>query len=638
MNDVWRKLLVSGCAVVCYGKSSIAQQTTAPQSSINPSTPPLQVQVTVHAAVDPMTISEAARSFSVFDVNASTLLDNSIDDLLRQDTSLNLQARAGDGVQADISIRGTTFEQSLVLVNGFRVNDPESGHLNLDIPVPLDAIGQVDVLHGAGSTFFGSDAIGGAVNLVTERPAHRFVLAEAGFGSYGSEEQHLITGWTGQRGAEELAGERDTSDGFMADRGYHVNVLSSETWLDWLPHDQVPGGANQSGERAYTNPLDHSNRWTTDILLGASDRPYGANQFYGPYDSWERTKGWFASVQQELGAASLAEFAWRRHTDLFVLLNGDPGFYSNNHNDSSWEGALRGANSVHRGFLLSAGLEADGDSIHSSNLGTHARNQGAGYLSVAVQPEGRLTANVGAREEVFSGGTAVFSPSVAASYLLGRTLRVRGSAGHGFRLPTYTDLYYSDPATKGNPLLKPESAWSYEAGLDWLRGTRWLVTATGFELRQIDSIDYSKYSFAAKWQARNISNLNLSGAEAGVEFHASKRQTFRLGYTGVLAAAPPADLLSEYAYNYAAQNALFAWTGNLPHGWSAATDVNVVQRTQHAGYPLWNGSITRTTGRLRPYLRLLNLSNTGYEELVGVRMQGRTIMAGAAFWWSGDAR
>ena len=71
---------------------------------------------------------------------------------------------------------------------------------------------------------------------------------------------------------------------------------------------------------------------TTDILLAASDRPYGANQFYGPYDSWERTKGWFGAVQQRLGEHNSASFAYRRHTDLFVLLLDDPAAELDVHN------------------------------------------------------------------------------------------------------------------------------------------------------------------------------------------------------------------------------------------------------------------------------------------------------------------
>ena len=117
-----------------------------------------------------MPLSANDRAVVVLDTRQTPLLFNSVEDYLRLDPSVNIQARAGNGVQADISLRGTTFEQTLVLVNGLRVNDPESGHLNLDIPVPLEAISRADVLHGSGSTFYGSDAIGGAINFITARP------------------------------------------------------------------------------------------------------------------------------------------------------------------------------------------------------------------------------------------------------------------------------------------------------------------------------------------------------------------------------------------------------------------------------------------------------------------------------------
>ncbi|MGD0904143.1 MAG: TonB-dependent receptor, partial [Terracidiphilus sp.] len=251
--------------------------------------------------------------------------------------------------------------------------------------------------------------------------------------------------------AEQVTGSRDTSDGFIADRNYSSNALASESWLKTRPG-------------------------TTDVLLAASDRPYGANDFYGPYNSWERTKAWLASMQQQLGARTAASFGYLRHSDLFVLLQGLPAVYENNHITTSYEGALRRADELGRNTTLAYGLEESGDSIHSFNfsggvlsnaLGVHARNQGAGYANLSLRSLRRFSLSLGAREEVLSGGDSVFSPSAAAAFTLTKTLRLRGSAGHGFRLPTYTDLYYSDPATLGNPNLKPESSWSYEGGLDW---------------------------------------------------------------------------------------------------------------------------------------------------------------------------
>jgi outer membrane cobalamin receptor len=592
----------------------MAQQAT--QTPLPTQQSSVQQSVDITTTVEPMPLSANDRSVVVLDTRQTPLLFNSVEDYLRLDPSVNIQARAGNGVQADISLRGTTFEQTLVLVNGLRVNDPESGHLNLDIPVPLEAISRADVLHGSGSTFYGSDAIGGAINFITARPAATSVVVKAGFGNYGSEEQHLIASYQTRSVAEQLTGSRDTSDGFMPDRGYHSNALASETWLD-------------------------SGLGTTDLLFAGSDRPYGANDFYGPYDSWERTKGWFASLQQQLGQRTAADFSYLRHTDLFVLYNGDPSYYENNHIATNWDGALRREDNLAPNTTLSYGLEADGDQINSTNLGQHGRNQGAGYANLSLRSLKRLSLTLGAREEIFSGGNSVFSPNVAAAYTLTGTLRLRGSAGHGFRLPTYTDLYYSDPTTIGNPNLKPESSWSYEGGIDWnptVASGRYTLTATGFRLNQTNTIDYSKYSLSAPWQANNVSSLNLTGAETSLHVRLSATQHLELSYTAVRAASPPPGLISEYAYNYAAESALFSWTGELPgkllNQVVAHTQVAVIQKTSQTAYPLWDTSLSRNTGRIRPYLRLLNLSNTGYEEIPGVPLQGHTVMGGVAYLWT----
>jgi iron complex outermembrane receptor protein len=591
--------------------------TTSPQTKSATTTQ----TVTVTTTLEPLPLAESNRSVNLISPRDQPLISNSVVDYLRQDASLNLQARAPNGVQADLSLRGTTFEQSLILLNGLRINDPETGHLNLDISVPLDAVTRIDILHGSGSTFYGSDAIGGAVNLLTQSPAPGLsVVASAGGGSYSSIEQHLRTSYSTGPIAEQLTGSRDTSDGFIPDRNYSSNALASETWLTTKPG-------------------------TTDILLATSDRPYGASQFYGPYPSWERTKGWFASIQQQLGQQTAASFGYRRHTDLFVLFVDQPSIYENNHITTSYEGGLRRAQTLRPNTTLSYGVEADGDTIHSNSLGQHARNQGAAYANLNLAALGRFSLSLGARDEILTGsinGTDnVFSPSVAAAYTLTRTTRLRASAGHGFRLPTYVDLYYSDPTTIGNPNLQPESSWSYEAGAEWTpTNSRLTLNAAAFRLQEKNAIDYAKtilatpaLTFAEPWQAINIQNLNITGAEATVRLRLTNNQQLQFSYTAAHAAPPPPNLLSEYAYNYAAQNALFLWTGTFRQ-LTAHTQVNVVQKTQHTAYPLWDIALTRNTGHLRPYLRALNLSNTGYQEIPQVPLQGRTIMAGAEFNWS----
>ena len=590
----------------------LALQSIAALPQQNPQT------VTVTTTIEPLPLSESNRAVETLDTRDQPLLSNNFTDFLRQDPSLNLQARSPNGVQADLSIRGTTFEQSLILLNGLRINDPETGHLNLDIPVPLEAISRIEVLHGSGSTFYGSDAIGGAINLITQRPQTLSLIAKAGAGNYGSLEQHLRADYTSKPLSEQLTASRDTSNGFIPDRNYSSNALATETWLTLKPG-------------------------TTDILLATSDRPYGADQFYGPYDSWERTKGWFASVQQQLGDRTAASFAYRRHTDLFVLLLDNPAYYRNNHITTAWQSALRRADPFGPNTTLSYGLEANGDSILSTNLGKHARNQGAGYANLSLRaPSNRYLArfslSLGAREQVFSGGRSVFSPSAAAAFALTHTLRLRASAGHGFRLPTYLDLYYSDPTTIGNPALKPESSWSFEAGADWTPSAApFTLTATAFTLRQKNGIDYSKYDLAKPWQATNVANFAYTGAEASLRLRLPASQRLQLSYTAIQATSPPPGLISEYTFNYAAQSALFNWSGSLPaklHQITIQNQLAIIQKTAQTPYPLWNISLARNTGRLRPYLRLFNLSNTNYQEIPGVPLQGRTIMAGTEINWS----
>ncbi len=260
----------------------------------------------------------------------------------------------------------------------------------------------------------------------------------------------------------------------MFDRNYASNAIASESWLKTAPG-------------------------TTDILLAASDRPYGANNFYGNYPEWERTKAWLGSIQQQLGSRTAASFGYLRHTDQFVLIVGQPSIYENNHITTSYEAALRRADDIGRNTTLAYGLEESGDTITlqlsngSAALGVHARNQGAGYANLSLRSLGRFSLSLGAREEVLSSQGSVFSPNVAGAFTLTSTLRLRASAGHGFRLPTYVDLYYSDPATIGNPNLKPESSWSYEGGADWTPANgRLTLTAVGYRLNETNAIDYTK--------------------------------------------------------------------------------------------------------------------------------------------------
>jgi outer membrane cobalamin receptor len=570
---------------------------------------PTETMVVLGSPV-PVPLAESAASVVVLPVEDQVLTMESPQDLLRQDSSVYLEERGGGGGQADIVLRGGSFTQTLVLVNGFRIDDSQTSHHNLDLPISLDAMDSIEVLHGAGSTLHGADALSGVVDFLTAAPSRSSLRLRVGGGSFGSNEESLLGALARKQWSSRLTASRNFSTGFMTDRDYRNEDASVENWIS-------------------------SRLGMTDLLIAASDRSFGANQFYGSYPSWERTKGAFASVRQDLGTHTVAAFGYRRHSDEFILLRAHPAVYENNHIDGSWQASLRRTQPIAKSSTLLFGLEFDGDSIDSSNLGLHARNRGSGYVDLDLRPsKSRWNLSAGLREELFSGGLrSVLSPHLAGSLRLPYAVKLRASGGYGFRLPTYTDLYYSDPATLGDANLKPESAWSGEGGLDWAPSSRLSLTVTGFYSRQHDAIDYVRASSAAKWQAANLSGLHFVGVESSATWLPAKGQKVQIAWTSLTGGQEALHSLeSKYAFNYPVENIHATWTAALGHAFVMSHAVEIVQRYQKSVTPVWHVSATYDAGKLHPYLRLTNLSNTGYQEISGVRMSGRTIVGGVSFW------
>jgi len=586
----------------------------------------------------PVPLAESPSAVIVLPVSSlQTLTLESPQDLLRQDSSVYLEQRGAGGGQADMILRGGTFEQALVLLNGFRIDDSQSSHHNLDLPIPFDALDSIQVLHGAGSTIHGVDALSGVVDFLTAAPSVSSLQLRAAGGSFGSNEESLLGALARRRWSSRLTASRNFSTGFITDRDYRNDDATSESWI--------------------TSKLGVSN-----LMLAVSDRSFGANQFYGPYNSWERTKGWFVSGRQELGSRNQAAFGYRRHTDEFVLLRNLPSIYENNHTDGSWQASLRRTQPLASTSVLLFGLESDGDSIQSYNLsggslsnalGVHARNRGAGYVDLDLRPaKTRWNLSAGVREELFSGGAdSVFAPHLAGSLRLTDQLKLRASGGYGYRIPTYTDLYYSDPATIGNANLKPESAWSGEGGIDWAPIKSLSLSATGFYNRQHDTIDYVRFVSATAprnpilpaacvvntWCAVNLSGVRFAGAESSATWVPSKGQRVQIAWTGLIGTqASLTNLQSEYALNYPVENLHATWTTTIGHLVTTTNSVVLTRLYQQTGnlpwnssaYPVWSVAFAHNSGKLRPYLRLGNLSNTGYQEINGVAMPGRSITGG----------
>ncbi|HYH00310.1 MAG TPA: TonB-dependent receptor [Terriglobales bacterium] len=587
--------------------------------------------IVVTGTFEPTPLEEVERAVSSISLREMPEVYGTWVDYLETEPWVDLRQRSPRGMQGDLSIRGSSLGQTLVLVNGLRVNDVQTPHHNMDLPLPLESLDRIEVLRGTGSTLYGSDAVGGAVNFIT-RPAEASEFrVGTSIGSFGTNQQSASATIVNGRLSQQISFERELSTGFMPDRDYRNLSFTSDGHLKTKLGD-------------------------TGVLLGYSDRPFGADQFYGNYNSWERTKAWLAALRQELGTKTEFDFAFRRHTDIFILRRDKPWVYKNDHATESWQAALRRREKVSQNGTVAFGGELYREQIDSSNLGQHQRNRGAVYANYDLRALKRFSFSLGAREEIYESTRGQFSPAAAGGYWVGQGLKARASVSRAFRLPTYTDLYYRDPANVGNPNLRPESAWSYEAGLDWDRGGLLRASATVFQRRDTDVIDYVKCGQSdapgtevacdGKWHAINVQNLRFTGIEGALQFRLPHRNRLDIAYAGLHGSQDSLQgLASRYAFSHRRHTGTVAWQGVLPGKVMARSRFGVAERycaaaqcangktgsSQGDPYGLWDVALARQFGYVTARLAFSNLTDTRYEEIQNVVMPGRSVMVGLEF-------
>jgi len=563
-------------------------------------------QIVVTGTWQPVPLEESDRSVESYALPASALLFTSPADVFSLDSSVQVQGRAPNGVQGDLSIRGGSFAQTLVLLNGIRLSDAQSAHHNLDLPVPIDAISNIEVLRGSGSTLYGSDAVAGVVNVVT-RPVSEETPIEmrlrAGYGSFGTDEESGFLALKERVLSQRFSFERERSLGFRDDRDYRNFALASETWV-----------ATKLG--------------LTRVFLSLLDRPFGADQFYGNYNSWERTKTWLASLRQELGTKTSISFAYRRHTDLYVLLRNNPSYYTNRHEDETWDVTVRRHDSISKSAQLFYGGEGISDQVNSTNLGFHQRKRGALYGDLDVRSFRRFSFNAGLRQEFYGAGQTIALPSVSGGFWLSSKVKLRGAVTRAFRLPNYTDLYYHDPANIGNPDLRPEHAWNSEVGIDVHAADHWRGSFTFFSRHEGDNIDYIRANSAAIWQATNFGKLTFNGWEGSLNWSRSG-QVIQLEYTGIHGIQNAlGGYQSKYIFNYPSQQAVLGWTHTSARGFQMRVRAGVTNQEERPAYAVVDAYAAYTRWLLHPYARLTNLTDARYQPVLGVVMPGRAFLGG----------
>ncbi len=528
---------------------------------------------------------------------------HSVNEVLEYLSSVDVRTRGISGMQTDFSIRGSNFEQVLILIDGMRINDPQTGHHLGDIPISLDEIKRIEVVPGGASALYGHGGFGGVINIITKKRKRPGVGAKFSHGQYDYNLESLEFSTPPFKDTQlHLDLKRQLSNGYRPDTDFDTKLgnfsLNGKTW---------------------------------QLFAGLQDKKFGANSFYStayPWQ-WEHTQTHLLSGQKEFRFDQLSfspSFVYRRHNDHFVLDRSNPAFYQNHHRTHVY-GFQLPLNWETGRFKMATGLEFGREDIKSSCLNNHSRWHEGIFWS--INPRFRkLNTNLDLRLDHYSEDLGTeFSYNLSGACPLAEKLKVRASAGRSFRIPSYTELYYSSPANHGNPALNPEHAWNLEAGMDFLE-PNWEVGFTLFRRWGRHVIDWNYKNGA--YYAQNLNQVDTLGITLNSTF-LWQRHVLKLDYT-YLNQIYNCEGKAKYSGGYLRHKTDFILISHWPREINTTLSLSCQKRIKQSAYPLLDVKIEKliklSYGRCSLFLEGKNLLDANYEDITGVPMPGVWVWGG----------
>ena len=435
-------------------------------------------------------------------------------ELLQQEAGIDVRRQGVNGMQSDLYIRGGSFDQTLLLVDGIKVEDPQTGHHTLNMALPLDVIERIEIIKGPAARIFGQNAFTGAINIVTKSSSDAVNSIGYQLGSY---DQQQVSGTLGTEiGNSTFIGHASVN----TSEGYRYNT-------------------DFENQNYFVKGLFNSSKNPIEMIGYFSERKFGANQFYAvgsANDQYEETQSSLIGVSTKIQTEKLKitpRVYWKRNQDMYLYIRERPAVYRNLH--ISNKAGLQ----VNASYTSTAGITGFGVDIakvfmNSTNLGSRERLMANLFLEHRFSlANNRLDITPGVSVNYFSDFKFHAFPGVDVGYAISDQFKTYANIGYTYRVPTYTDLYYVGRTDLGNENLVPEKALSEELGLKYF-GTNFNAYVAVFNRSSNNLIDYTKENEADKWEATNLKSLTSTGAELNVSSRFKSglyTQNISLGYT-----------------------------------------------------------------------------------------------------------
>ena len=542
---------------------------------------------------------------------------NNVVDLLQQVSGVDLRRRGVAGTQADLYIRGGGFDQTLLLIDGMKMDDIQTGHHTLNLLLPIQLIERIEIIKGPASRIFGQNAFNGAINIVTktlpksDKKLFEVMVSNPTFGSF-KQFGFLINSrlLLKEKFNAQLTFSRSKSDGYRYNTDYGNDFFFFKSEI-----------------KTKKNPII--------ITSGFTEKKFGANGFYASpsaVDQYEETQASFVGISTLFDSEKLLfrpKLYWRRGQDEYIYIRNNPSVYRN----------LHITNKIYLDFSFSKifdssrlnfGIDLSSSSISSNNLGKHNRFTTSLYADYTFKLiDNKLIFSPGFSVSNFSDMSTHFFPGIDIGFDLNEKINLYANYGKTYRIPTYTDLYYSDRNTIGNPDLNPEHAITNEIGIKY-SNVNIDMSSSYFSRKSSNIIDYVKQSEQDKWEATNIRNLDTNGFDFNFLFKISPNNSLRLGYTYLF----DKSYVSEVNYSRYAINSLrHQLTTRLALNYSNKITHTLInrfgERSNNVSYIVYDSNLKyQLSNNSYFFINVNNIFNEEYYETNLVPMPGRNFLIG----------
>lgn len=605
--------------------------------------------ITVTATLSQKRASETGRNITIIKGERIRHLPvHSLDELLRYIPGVEIQARGPMGSQSDIILRGGTFQQVLVILDGLRINDPNTGHFNSYIPIAPSEIERIEVLKGASSAIHGADAVGGVIYIITKS-----------FAAKQNQEKTDIS-------AGVSAGEY----GFLnTDAGFSYSKKDISIGGGVLTNNA--GGVQQRGTRGFFHNTTASvsanyhlsSRWNIAYRTAYDKRDFSAQNFYTPNLSDTATEQ-VTSLWNQLRVSY--------HTDK-QSLSLDAGFKSvkddfiynkasspNKNTSRVFQALLLYQNQLRPKTALVSGMNYQQKIIRSNDRGDHSLYMVSPFVSVSQQVAEHFVVRPSIQLVLFEKIPAELVPQLDLSYKV-NNWQIRGSAGKTIRDADFTERYNNYNKTSipngqrvGFPGLKAERSFSYEGGADWFLQDKLKLSSTFFQRFHQRLIDYSNtgYNDMPRKEnlsptgiyalAKNIARVNTTGFETDIQYlhNLNDNQVITTSAGFVWLNSKSSDKVPSF---YISSHARFLTNFSLMYRCHNLTtsviglykkrqeqSASAIEATVTPDYFIMNAKIGYTFFHqsLSVFAQADNIFNRQYSDLLGTPMPGRWLTGG----------